>query len=250
MNIQGGGLSFEISGSNDKLLSVLNESKKAIQNFSTAAVSGGKGIDRAFENAAAAIEKGFADIDRIVDTNKASLAKLQEEYKRLSSEAAKAFSEARDADYRRYIEAAKNIQSEITLREKLINEAQASADQLLQEEKALKKQKETAEKNVSTQISLRTQLRNVREELALLEANGQRGTEAFKKLQQEAGRLTDAIGDATTQARIFSHDNRGLQGMISGLSGVVGAFSAAQGAVALFAGENEDLQKVMLMVGF
>lgn len=248
MNIQGGGLSFEISGSNDKLLSVLNESKKAIQNFSTAAVSGGKGIDRAFENAAAAIEKGFADIDRIVDTNKASLAKLQEEYKRLSSEAAKAFSEARDADYRRYIEAAKNIQSEITLREKLINEAQASADQLLQEEKALKKQKETAEKNASTQISLRTQLRNVREELALLEANGQRGTEAFKKLQQEAGRLTDAIGDATTQARIFSHDNRGLQGMISGLSGVVGAFSAAQGAVALFAGENEDLQKVMLKV--
>lgn len=248
MNIQGGGLSFEISGSNDKLLSVLNESKKAIQNFSTAAVSGGKGIDRAFENAAAAIEKGFADIDRIVDTNKASLAKLQEEYKRLSSEAAKAFSEARDADYRRYIEAAKNIQSEITLREKLINEAQASADQLLQEEKALKKQKETAEKNVSTQISLRTQLRNVREELALLEANGQRGTEAFKKLQQEAGRLADAIGDATTQARIFSHDNRGLQGMISGLSGVVGAFSAAQGAVALFAGENEDLQKVMLKV--
>lgn len=248
MNIQGGGLSFEISGSNDKLLSVLNESKKAIQNFSTAAVSGGKGIDRAFENAAAAIEKGFADIDRIVDTNKASLAKLREEYKRLSSEAAKAFSEARDADYRRYIEAAKNIQSEITLREKLINEAQASADQLLQEEKALKKQKETAEKNVSTQISLRTQLRNVREELALLEANGQRGTEAFKKLQQEAGRLTDAIGDATTQARIFSYDNRGLQGMISGLSGVVGAFSAAQGAVALFAGENEDLQKVMLKV--
>lgn len=173
---------------------------------------------------------------------------MQEEYKRLSSEAAKAFSEARDADYRRYIEAAKNIQSEITLSEKLINEAQASADQLLQEEKALKKQKETAEKNVSTQISLRTQLRNVREELALLEANGQRGTEAFKKLQQEAGRLTDAIGDATTQARIFSHDNRGLQGMISGLSGVVGAFSAAQGAVALFAGENEDLQKVMLKV--
>lgn len=248
MNIQGGGLSFEISGSNDKLLSVLNESKKAIQNFSTAAISGGKGIDRTFENAAAAIEKGFADIDRSVDTNKASLAKLQKEYKRLSSEAAKAFSEARDADYRRYTEAAKNIQSEITLREKLINEAQASADQLLQEEKALKKQKEAAEKNVNTQISLRTQLRNVREELALLEANGQRGTEAFKKLQQEAGRLTDAIGDATTQARIFSHDNRGLQGMISGLSGVVGAFSAAQGAVALFAGENENLQKVMLKV--
>lgn len=248
MNIQGGGLSFEISGSNDKLLSVLNESKKAIQNFSTAAVSGGKGIDRAFENAAAAIEKGFADIDRIVDTNKASLAKLQEEYKRLSSEAAKAFSEARDADYRRYTEAANNIQSEISLRKKLITEAQASADQLLQEENALKKRKEEIEKNASAQASLRTQLRNAREELALMEINGQRGTEAFKQLQLEVGRLTDAIGDATTQARIFSHDNAGLQGMMSGLSGVVGGFTAAQGAVALFAGENENLQKVMLKV--
>lgn len=241
-------MSFEISGSNDKLLSVLNESKKAIQNFSTAAVSGGKGIDRAFENAAAAISKGFADIDRIVDTNKASLAGLQQEYKRLSSEAAKAFSEARDADYRRYTEAAKGIQSEIALREKLIAEAQASADQLLKEEQALKKQKEEAEKNANAHVSLRTQLRNVREELALMEANGQRGTEAFKKLQQEAGRLTDAIGDATTQAKIFSHDNAGLQGMMSGLSGVVGGFTAAQGAVALFAGENENLQKVMLKV--
>lgn len=248
MNIQGGGLSFEISGSNDKLLSVLEQSKRAIQNLSTTAVSGGKGIDKTFENAAAVIEKGFAYIDRIVDTNKASLAELQQEYKRLSSEAAKAFNEARDADYRRYTEAAKNKQSEIALCEKLIAEANASADQLLAEEQVLKKQKEAAEKNASVHTSLRTQLRNVREELALMEANGQRGTEAFTKLQQEAGRLTDAIGDATTQARIFSHDNRGLQGMISGLSGVVGAFSAAQGAVALFAGENENLQKVMLKV--
>jgi len=36
--------------------------------------------------------------------------------------------------------------------------------------------------------------------------------------------------------------------MIAGLSGVAGAFSAAQGAVALFAGENENLQKIMLKV--
>lgn len=248
MKIQGGGLSFEISGSNDKLLSILDESKRAIQKFSTAAVSGGKGMDKAFEKAAAAIEKGFENIDRIIDTNKVALTKLQEEYKRLSSEAAKAFMEARDTEYRRYTEAAKGIQSEITLRKKLINEASATADQLRQEEETLNKQKEAAEKNAKVHMSLRTQLRNVREELALMEANGQRGTETFRKLQEEAGRLTDAIGDATTQARIFSHDNRGLQGMISGLSGVVGAFSAAQGAVALFAGENENLQKVMLKV--
>ena len=81
-----------------------------------------------------------------------------------------------------------------------------------------------------------------------MEEAGQRGTQKFIELQQEAGRLTNAIGDANAQAKIFSHDNQGLQGMIAGINGVVGAFSAAQGAVALFAGENENLQKVMLRV--
>ena len=45
MNIQGGGLSFEISGTNKQLLSVLNESKKAIQEFQGAAVLGGKQME-------------------------------------------------------------------------------------------------------------------------------------------------------------------------------------------------------------
>lgn len=248
MNIQGGGLSFDISGTNRQLLQVLNESKRAIQQFSTSAAQSGKGIDKAFEEAAAVINKSFAEIDRIVDTNKAALNELQAKYKQLGNEAGAAFMAGRDEEFRALQEQQKAVKSEITLRQQVINEATKQADALLQGEQALNKQREAAEKNAQAHNSLRSQLREVREQLALMEANGQRGTEAFKKLQQEAGRLTDAIGDATTQARIFSHDNRGLQGMISGLSGVVGAFSAAQGAVALFAGENENLQKIMLKV--
>lgn len=248
MNIQGGGLSFEISGSNEKLIAVLNQSKKAIQTFSTAAVTGGKGVDVAFETAAASIEKGFADIDTVIDLNKSSLETLKAKYKEFGSAAAQAFSEGRDADYRRFTEAQSNIKAEITLREKLIAEAEAAADALLAEEQALNKQKEAVEKNANAHTSLRTQLRNVREQLAEMEEAGQRGTQKFIELQQEAGRLTNAIGDANAQAKIFSHDNQGLQGMIAGINGVVGAFSAAQGAVALFAGENENLQKVMLRV--
>lgn len=248
MNIQGGGLSFEISGSNEKLIAVLNQSKKAIQTFSTAAVTGGKSVDAAFETAAASIEKGFADIDTVIDLNKSSLETLKAKYKEFGSAAAQAFSEGRDADYRRFTEAQSNIKAEITLREKLIAEAEAAADALLAEEQALNKQKEAVEKNANAHTSLRTQLRNVREQLAEMEEAGQCGTQKFIELQQEAGRLTNAIGDANAQAKIFSHDNQGLQGMIAGINGVVGAFSAAQGAVALFAGENENLQKVMLRV--
>lgn len=248
MNIQGGGLSFDISGTNRELLRVLEESKRAIQQLSTSAVQNGKGVDKAFEATAAVINSGFATIDRTIEENKAALKDLQAQYEALGQKAGKAFTEGRDEEYRAMAAQQATLKSEINLRQQVISEAEKQADALMKKEQELNKQREAAEKNVNTQNSLRTQLRNVREELALLEANGQRGTEAFKKLQQEAGRLTDAIGDATAQARIFSHDNRGLQGMISGLSGVVGAFSAAQGAVALFAGENEDLQKVMLKV--
>lgn len=85
-------------------------------------------------------------------------------------------------------------------------------------------------------------------ELVEMEAAGQRGSAEYRALQEEAAALTDAWGDAQAQANILANDQRGMQGIISGLSGVSGAFTAAQGAVGLFAGENEHLQQIMLKV--
>ena len=248
MNIQGGGLSFDISGTNKQLISVLNESKKAIQEFQGAAVLGGKQMDGAFTRAAQAIDKAFAQIDVAVDTNKAAIAELEAEYKRLGVEASKALSAGHKEEAAALQTKQAQLREEITLRQTVIDEAGKQADALLREEQQLRKAEEAARNNANAQTSLRTQLRNVREQLGQMEEAGLRGTETFRKLQQEAGRLANAIGDAQTQARIFSHDNAGLQGMIAGLSGVAGAFSTAQGAVALFAGENENLQKIMLKV--
>ncbi len=248
MNIQSGGLSFEISGTNKQLLSVLNESKKAIQEFQGAAVLGGKQMDGAFTRAAQAIDKAFANIDTVVDTNKAAITQLEAEYKKLGASATAALQAGKKEEAAAMQTQQTAIREEITLRQTLIDEAGKQADALLREEQALKRQQQAAEQNATAQTSLRTQLRNVREQLAQMEEAGLRGTQTFRDLQREAGRLANAIGDAQTQARIFSHDNAGLQGMIAGLGGVAGAFTAAQGAVAMFAGENENLQKIMLKV--
>lgn len=251
MNVTGGGLSFEISGTNDKLVRVLAESKKAIQNFSTSAQQGGKGVDAAFTDAKAAIDKAFADIDTIVDTNKAAIDALKKKYDELTKQINAAFNSGTNEGFGQSVALAKQrdeIEKQIRQRKKLIEEAGKTADALLAEEQALNQQREAMEKSSNTHQSLRSQLRQVREQLALMEADGKRGTEAFRKLQLEAGRLTDALGDAQTQVRILSHDNAGLQGIISGVSGVAGAMTAAQGAVSLFVGENENLQKAMLKV--
>lgn len=119
MNIQGGGLSFEISGTNKQLLSVLNESKKAIQEFQGAAVLGGKEMDGAFNRAAQAIDKAFANIDVIVDTNKAVIRELEDEYKRLGVEASKALSAGNKEEATALQAKQAQIREEINLRQQV-----------------------------------------------------------------------------------------------------------------------------------
>lgn len=248
MNIQGGGLSFDISGTNRELLRVLEESKKAIQQFSASAVQGGKGIDKAFEIAAAAINSGFAQIDRISEENRAALKDLQSQYAELGKQAGKAFAEGRDEEYRALAARQSVLKSEINLRQQVVSEAEKQADALLKEEQELNKQREAVEKNANAHASFRTQLRNCREELAALEMEGKQNTEEYRKLQAELHRLSEAMDAVTTQANILKKGERGWEGLIRGVSGLTGAFSAAQGAMALFTGENENLQKVMLKV--
>lgn len=64
----------------------------------------------------------------------------------------------------------------------------------------------------------------------------------------ELGRLQNIQGDIQSQGSVLANDEATFAGVLSGLNGVVGGFTAAQGAVALFAGENENLQKIMLKV--
>lgn len=195
-----------------------------------------------------AIDAAFAEIDRVVDTNKAAVAKLEKEYERLGKEAKKAFNQGDDKAYAALEKQRTAIQKNITARKQINQEAAKTADALLVEEQRLKAETQAAQEAEIKHVSLKARLREVKMELVELEAAGQRGTAEYKALQQEAARLTDAFADAQAQASILAHDQAGLQGIISGLSGVSGAFTAAQGAVGLFSGENEKLQKIMLKV--
>ncbi len=197
------------------------------------------------------IETAFAEIDRVRDLNAQGIRELEVEYQRLGQQGAAAFNKATkagDDEYRACQRQQQVIQQVINARKRAISEANKQFDSLVKLEQQYKKEAAAAEKSANSQVSLRTRLRQLREELVMMEATGQRGTAQYKALQDEAGRLTDAWSDATAQANILAHDQRGMQGIISGLSGVAGAFSVAQGAMSLFTGENEDLQKIMVKV--
>lgn len=248
MNIQGGGISFEVSGTNAKLMKVLEQSKRAISTFSKEGVRAGADIDKGFEQAANAIQTAFQKVDAVIDENLQAIKELQAQNEKLQKQYAQAFLAGDDAKANSLKQQVAENNNIIRARQQIIDQAQPIIAELNEEERKLQEQKKAIEGNVEATKSLKAQLRECKEQLAIMEANGQRGTEAYRKMQAEAGRLTDALGDAATQAKILSHDNQLLQGTMSAISGVAGAFTAAQGAVALFAGENENLQRIMLKV--
>lgn len=97
-------------------------------------------------------------------------------------------------------------------------------------------------------VSLRTQLKQLREELAAMETAGDDTSEKYIQMSIKAGKLDDQIKDLNNRISFLGSDTRNIDGLISIASGVTGAFAAAQGAAALFGNQNDDLQKALLKV--
>lgn len=126
--------------------------------------------------------------------------------------------------------------------ESALNEAGVSLEEFFD---ALKNGPPAAEPKME---SLKSQLRGLTEQLAVLKDNGEDNTEQFRKIAAEAGRLQDAIGDARQEVKNLASDTSAFDGLISAASGVTGAFAAGQGVIGLFGDENEELQKTLLRV--
>ena len=63
---------------------------------------------------------------------------------------------------------------------------------------------------------------------------------------KQAGRMKDAIADTRGEVAYFASDTRRLDAVLGGIQGVAGGFAVAQGAAALFGGENKELQATMV----
>lgn len=114
----------------------------------------------------------------------------------------------------------------------------------IQEESSMLKQVDQ-QTNKSSE-SLRSQLRKMREELAKMEMAGLRNTKAFKDLAFRAGELADQSGDTSQRIKILASDTKNLDAAMSISTGLAGGFAVAQGTMALFGGESENLQRQLV----
>ena len=92
--------------------------------------------------------------------------------------------------------------------------------------------------------TLKQQLREMKEQLGTMDE----GSEGFKELVAEAGKLQDKIGDLNEQVKNFASDTGKVDIALGGLTAVTGGFEAVQGAMGLVGSESENLQKAMLKV--
>jgi hypothetical protein len=93
--------------------------------------------------------------------------------------------------------------------------------------------------------SLKSELKSMEQQLNQMEASGQAGTEAFKQLQQQAGKVKDQINDTKGAIKALSSDTFRLDAFAQGAQAIAGGFAAAQGAIALFGGENKAVEEAI-----
>lgn len=217
MNVKGGALEFDIVANNGQMNSALDETKKRIQGLSKTSVSAGDDMAQMFDATSENIR-----------IQKQVIKDLENQYRELTAEIKKVAPGLGQSELQSQ---ANQVKQELDAEKESLNQLEVAVKQ-----------------NEGAQASYRSQLRAAREELTQMEQAGQRGTEAYAKLQAEVGRLKDAMDDAGQQAKVLANDERMFQGVVSAISGITGGFSAAQGAVALFAGENENLNRIMLKV--
>jgi DNA repair exonuclease SbcCD ATPase subunit len=247
--IDGGSLSFKSVMDNDQLNSAIDETLRRVQGFSDAVVGSGDVMDKTTQEMIVQVRSALGQIGDACVEHEQALDRLGQEYDRLGNEMNRAFTSGRDDEFRALQEQRNAIQGEMTVRKQLLKELREQSNALEDEATKLEEAARQAEQTAQAHVSLRTRIRDLKEEMAAMIADGiDEQSAAYKGLEAELGRLMDIQGDIQAQGTVLANDEAQFQGMIQGLSGVVGGFTAAQGAVSLFAGENENLQKIMLKV--
>lgn len=209
-------------------------------------------LQRANEGAASAsedIRNGLSQIGAACEMHENAISALKKEYEQITQTMNGALKSGNDNEYRALRDRAQAIKGEIATRKSLLNELREQSNALEGEASRMEQARAAAENTAQAHVSLRQQIRALKEEMADAVANGiDEQSEAYKKMVNELGRLQDIQGDIQSQGSVLANDEATFAGVLSGLNGVVGGFTAAQGAVALFAEENENLQKIMLKV--
>jgi len=113
-----------------------------------------------------------------------------------------------------------------------------------------------AESNDTLKKELRdttNEIGNLERSIKALEKAGQTNTQTYKNLtsqqdtlRKKAGELKDTIGDLNAEIKNSGSDTRNLDKAVRAISTVASGYQVAQGALALYSGENKKFEQALL----
>ena len=144
-----------------------------------------------------------------------------------------------------------NLKAEISAQDNLSSTLKNIQDELKktgQTASGIDKIQEKFEKIQNSSAPLKRQLRDLQAIMAKMNMNGLSNTSQFTEIAEYAGKLKDAISDASNAVQKYASDTSNLDAMASAFQGISGAVSLATGAMNLFGVENEDVKEAILKV--
>lgn len=97
-------------------------------------------------------------------------------------------------------------------------------------------------------MPLKRQLRQVKALLGEMNMQGLNKNDLFRSMTQQAGEMSDAMGDANQAVAAFANDTMNLEASAQALQLVAGGASLVTGAMGLLGIEDEKVQQAMLKV--
>lgn len=252
MNNTGDGIYIEGGFDNEQINGAIEETLKRVQGLSDGTASAGASMDSTFNDIQQKVTTALNTIDKNIEFNKNEIKNLQAQYKTLGAEMKAALASGNTSLAKDKQAAIQAIDKEIAALANENKELERSKQKVAETAQAWADNQKKQNENAQAHVTLRQRIKEVKDEMANLrneaQMNGRQideNTGRYAELRAELGRLTDIQGDLSRQAKVLSNDEAQIAGVINGLSGLSGGLSAATGAVSLFAGENENLQKVM-----
>ncbi|MFS0489888.1 hypothetical protein [Leadbetterella byssophila] len=213
--IAGGNLVFKTVVDDSDLKKSFERAKKDMEALAAALTKEGSSIDDV-----------FSDVNESLNIQKAVVKQLEGEYAKLQKEIAKL--------------------APGQVKQKLESEAASLKKELDAERVAMEVLNETSKKLNSGYTDLNRQLRFLQSEMIRMEQAGQRNTKEFRNAEAEAIRLSSAISNINNSVRKLRDGSGTIKGINEMLRGLIGGFSAGTGVVALFSGENKNLERIMV----
>lgn len=252
MNNTGDGIYIEGGFDNEQINGAIEETLKRVQGLSDGTASAGASMDSTFNDIQQKVTTALNTIDKNIEFNKKEIKNLQAQYKTLGAEMKAALASGNTSLAKDKQAAIQAIDREIAALANENKELERSKQKVAETAQAWADNQKKQNENAQAHVTLRQRIKEVKEEMQNLVNQAQiegrqvdENTGRYAELRAELGRLTDIQSDVAQQAKILANDEAQIAGVINGLSGLSGGLSAATGAVSLFAGENENLQKVM-----